>query len=289
MVTNDFVPFATGVGANVEAQATYITDPQTALGQMPGVARSAINNKALRQATSMAAAFAQYLVNTTAINAVDDGNQANLIALIAAGFSATKMAPTIQNLTGSGTYTVPTNPAPLYIRVKSKGAGGGGGGNNGGSNGTVGGDTTFGPTTAHGGAGGGQGGTPGGLGGAANLGSGPVGRAIPGTPGGTACNVTFSGGASGGGQGGGPGCAYTGNGTNAQTSSGGGGGGAGGTAGNSEGGSGGGEGGQIDAIITTPALTYSFSVGAGGAAGSSSSTSSGAGADGNLTIEEFYN
>jgi microcystin-dependent protein len=88
MVTNDFVPFATGVGANVEAQATYLTDPQTAAGQQPGIARSAINNKAIRQATSIAAALAQYMANQTGNNVLDDGNQSELLATMALAFSA---------------------------------------------------------------------------------------------------------------------------------------------------------------------------------------------------------
>lgn len=85
--TNDFLPFATGVTANVDLQAAYAANPQTGTGQQPGLARSAFNNKALRQATSIAAALAQYLVNVTGLNAVDDGNQANLLTLLGAGLT----------------------------------------------------------------------------------------------------------------------------------------------------------------------------------------------------------
>lgn len=85
--TNDFLPFAADPSANVESQATYSTDTQRTLGQQPGIARSAINNKALRQATAIAAALAQYLVNITGQNALDDGNQAELLALLGSGLS----------------------------------------------------------------------------------------------------------------------------------------------------------------------------------------------------------
>ena len=68
-------------------------------------------------------------------------------------------APTVQTfLSGSGTYTAPTGPAPLYIKVRAIGGGGGGGsGANGGStNGGNGGNTTFGTSllVANGGLGG---------------------------------------------------------------------------------------------------------------------------------------
>lgn len=85
--TNDFLPFAADPAANVEPQATYAADTQRTLGQQPGVARSAINNKAIRQATAIAAALAQYLVNITGLNASDDGNQAELLTLLSTGLT----------------------------------------------------------------------------------------------------------------------------------------------------------------------------------------------------------
>lgn len=86
MPTNDFIPFATGGGANVESQSAYIIDPQVPIGQQPGVAKSALNNKALRQATSIAAALAQFMSNLTGQDVADDGVQANLLANLAAAF-----------------------------------------------------------------------------------------------------------------------------------------------------------------------------------------------------------
>lgn len=101
---NDFVPFATGVSANVESQSDYLADPQTAIGQQPGVAKSAQNNKALRQATSIAAALAQYMANQTGNDVLDDGNQAELLATLALTFPGNTL-PTQTTLTTTGTPT----------------------------------------------------------------------------------------------------------------------------------------------------------------------------------------
>lgn len=50
--------------------------------------------------------------------------------------SGVAVAPTVQVLSGSSTYNRPTNPTPLYIRVRMVGGGGGGG-----SSGTASGNT----------------------------------------------------------------------------------------------------------------------------------------------------
>lgn len=80
MATNDFIPFATGIGANVESQASYLTDPQTAAGQQPGIARSAFNNKVLRQAAFIASCVAQTISNITGEDVLDNGVTADCIA-----------------------------------------------------------------------------------------------------------------------------------------------------------------------------------------------------------------
>lgn len=202
-----------------------------------------------------------------------------------------------------GTYTTPTSPAPLYIRVTMVGGGGGGGGSGTimtGGLGTIGGMSVFGTAliTANGGVGGNNADSGGpGAGGAASLGSGPIGLALGGAngaQGAPANNVAEATGGSGGssplggagnGNGGGGGAGAS---AVANTGSGGAGGGTSGTA--AFNGAGGGAGGYANAIISSPSATYFYSVGPSGNAGSSgtSGVQGGAGGSGLVLIEEFY-
>lgn len=216
------------------------------------------------------------------------------------GILKTNNVPTVQSFSsGSGTYYTPAGVA--YIRVKMVGGGGGGAGigatGTSGAGGT-GGDTTFGTTllSANGGTGGGIDGGAGGTGGAASLGTGPIGIALSGADGGAGGFVSTAiyafGGAGGNsafGGGGGSGRANT-AGAAGKTNTGGGGGGAGSTGGGDSGGSGGGAGGFVDAIITNPATSYAYSVGAAGTAGTAgtSGKAGGAGGSGVIIVEEYY-
>lgn len=206
--------------------------------------------------------------------------------------------PTVQKfLSGSGTYTTPADC--LYIRVRMVGGGGGGvasfqtgtptaGGN--------GGNTTFGSSllVANGGSGAPAGSQAGGDGGTASLGTGPIGIALTGGWGNVANNISSTGaGAPGGssalgGSGKGGGAGGAGFDGKANTGSGGGGGGSGPTA---WAGGGGGAGGFVDAIITSPASTYAYAVGAGGTAGAVAGGTvyaGGAGAAGLIEVTEYY-
>src|SRR5258708_5400357 len=107
MATNDFVPFATGGGANVLTQSAYLASSQLPAGQQPGVASSALNNKALRQGTFVAAALAQVVSDFTSANVLDNGVLDDLVDGIIATFSL-RSPPNVQVLlSGSGTFTVP--------------------------------------------------------------------------------------------------------------------------------------------------------------------------------------
>lgn len=214
------------------------------------------------------------------------------------------VAPTIQQFTsGSGTYTTPTSPAPLYIRAVI--VGGGGGGNGGGSTigtGGVGGNTTFGTSLLVANGGGVGGGSFGSAttasGGTASLGSGPIGIALAGSDGscgsfGVTSVAQGSGGEGGtsalggGGGGGGNNTAGSPGVTNSGSGGGGGGGGGGGI---NAGGTGGASGGYIDAIITSPSATYAYGVGAAGTAGAAGTggLAGAAGGSGLITVYEYY-
>jgi hypothetical protein len=213
------------------------------------------------------------------------------------------VAPTVQRFTsGTGTYTTPTSPAPLYIRVRMVGGGGGGAGNSSGltsNGGTSGNNTTFGSSflTAGGGtAGSGTG--SGGAGGTNTINAGAITLVNqPGSPG-AGCSwisttgIQIMGGAGGNSpyfSGGGPSGPTNSAGGNAIANSGGGGGGAGSNSGsNYYSGPGGGSGGYIDVMITSPSSTYSYSVGGSASGGTGVNLNGGQGASGQILVEEYY-
>lgn len=206
--------------------------------------------------------------------------------------------------TGSGTYTTPANCTSIRVLAVGGGGGASGSGTSGGGSGTAGSDTTFGSSLLV--AGGGGGGTfngDGGAGGTSSLGSGPIGFAVTGSSGGGLSyvgNAGFQAGGVSGGPGGstpygggGASANYNAAGHSAGANSGGGGQGGGGepiSGLNNTVGSGGGSGGWIDAIINSPAATYSYSV-AGTASGGSAGSNGyggGNGGSGMIIIYESY-
>lgn len=219
------------------------------------------------------------------------------------GASGSAVAPTVQKFTSgtAQTYTTPTNPAPLYIQVRMVGGGGGGAGSGTATvgSGGVGGITTFGTSllVANGGVGGSGTTVQGGAGGTASLGTGPIGTAIQGGTGQSGAGATTLIPAVGGcgasspfgGQGNGT---VTGsNGIAAIANSGSGGGGAGsGAVASDFSGAGGGAGGYVNAIITSPLTTYTYTVGTAGTAGSAGTSGStgGAGGSGYIEVTEYY-
>jgi hypothetical protein len=210
-------------------------------------------------------------------------------------------------LSGSGTYTTPTNPAPRWIEIELQGGGGGGAGGattggSGSQTGGNGGDTCWNTTgaactspvyDAGGGVGSVNNGSLGGAGGVVS-GSGTCNKAIAGATGGSAAfasnNETGGQGGSSpyGGGGGGSSGASTPGAAGATNTGGGGGGGA--TNPNLFPGGGGGAGAYCRVIIATPAPTYTYAVGAAGTAGAAGTSGSagGAGGSGLITVYEYY-
>ena len=86
MAQNDFKSFATGSGANVTSQADWEVLAALATGFQSGKASSAQINKAIRQASFIAAALAQYTSDKTGGDVLDDGDQAAFITKMAAAF-----------------------------------------------------------------------------------------------------------------------------------------------------------------------------------------------------------
>lgn len=207
-----------------------------------------------------------------------------------ANITITTPLPTRTNYTsGSGTYSTPANCRQLRIRMLGAGGGGAGGGTSGGTGG-AGGNTTFGTSllTANGGNGGaGAGSSSGGVGGTATGGS----LNLQGGSGGSAQGIANG----NGGQGaaspfGGSGNLGTAAGAAGAARGPGSGGGGGGNGSGATGGGGGAAGGYLEAIITSPASTYSYAVGTGGTAGTAGTNGNAgaAGGAGLIIIDEIY-
>lgn len=220
---------------------------------------------------------------------------ASAVQVVMSGSGAPTTSGTLTKTSGTGDSTITFSQviSPLYLIVELVG-GGGGGGATGTSPGaaTAGGSTTFGSSllTGNGGALAGVG--TGGVGGAITITSPAVQiTGIPGGDGGSANNLTNGSGGIGGGScfGGAGSGGYTVNsGVGAATDSGSGGGGAGSLAVGSSA-AGGGAGGCIRALITSPSVTYPWSVGAAGARGTagtgSGAAAGGNGANGHISVE----
>ena len=86
MATNDFKPFATAANANVTAQADWEALPALLSGFTAGKASSEQVNKALRQASFIAAALAQYTANKSGQDVLDNGDLNGFISKMGAAF-----------------------------------------------------------------------------------------------------------------------------------------------------------------------------------------------------------
>lgn len=74
MAINNFKPFALDPNANVTSQADWEALPARLSGFTAGKASSAQVNKAIRQASFIAAALAQYTANKSGLDVLDDGD-----------------------------------------------------------------------------------------------------------------------------------------------------------------------------------------------------------------------
>lgn len=84
MPTNEFSPFATGMGANVEDPATWAADAIRTLGIQTGRLSSQKLNTALRQSSEMSSMLGEFIADYSGSSALDNGD----IATLEASFSA---------------------------------------------------------------------------------------------------------------------------------------------------------------------------------------------------------
>ncbi|MDI2595035.1 hypothetical protein POF45_26960 [Pseudomonas sp. 681] len=95
------MPFGNAVGANVMAQADYLALAARSAGFSSGTANSAQLNKAWRQSSIMAAMLAQFIVDQSGQNAVDDGTTATLEANFLSAIRAVSKQSVILSDTGT--------------------------------------------------------------------------------------------------------------------------------------------------------------------------------------------
>lgn len=93
MPTQEFVPYATAPGANVQAQATYAAAATTATGQVSGIASSEIFNKIWRQACFVACCVSNMIYNTLAVDVLDNGDTTEYTAKLTAAIKALAAPP----------------------------------------------------------------------------------------------------------------------------------------------------------------------------------------------------
>ncbi|MER0986842.1 hypothetical protein AAA626_08685 [Pseudomonas aeruginosa] len=125
MATNDFLPFAGGVGSNVLTQAAYAALSARTAGFTAGVAKSAELNKVWRQASIMSAALAQLIADNTGLDVIDDGSVATILANLKTAVGGRLIG--VQTFRTPGTFTYTPTPGTKSVIVEVQGGGGGGG------------------------------------------------------------------------------------------------------------------------------------------------------------------
>lgn len=125
MAISKILPFAGGAGANVQSQEGYVVEPLRDSGNIPGIARSAVNNKALRQSTLMAAALAKYIADNQSNDVTDDDTPEDIAlwlkGVIEAGSADLLNAP-IATVAAAGTINL-TAGAPDTSQLAISGTG----------------------------------------------------------------------------------------------------------------------------------------------------------------------
>lgn len=114
MSTVDYLPIATGVGANVETQGAFVGSGHQTNGFSAGLAQSLQVNKCLRQSSVVIAALANLISQDLSISVLDDGNLAALILnlrLAMRGGPVLNTTPVIVNANTSGAQTLMSLPA----------------------------------------------------------------------------------------------------------------------------------------------------------------------------------
>ena len=113
MPTNDIKPFAAAGGANVLTQAEYLALAALSTGFSSGKANSKEVNKAIRQATFIASALAQFICDKSGSDVLDDGNVAGLVTNLLSAMNKTSQ-PLDATLTALAGLVGAANKLPYF-------------------------------------------------------------------------------------------------------------------------------------------------------------------------------
>lgn len=102
----DYVPFATGGGANVYSPATYQALAVVPTGVEPGLADPQLANTTWRLASMVSAAVATFISNVLGINILDDGNLANLVTNLTSAVQTGGATSPSRTVTSSANFNV---------------------------------------------------------------------------------------------------------------------------------------------------------------------------------------
>jgi len=126
MATNEILQFAgTDTGTNLLTQAEYLADSQRPIGNQPGIARSKLVNKALRQASLISSGVAEFIADNQANNITDSLTPQNIADYMAAvvrslGIPTAIAGGTSEAITGNFTPDIVlTNGATVIVRAGS--------------------------------------------------------------------------------------------------------------------------------------------------------------------------
>lgn len=119
MPTNDYLPWATGGGANVESQAAYVTDPAVPIGVAHGTAVSALVNKTWRQSSIAGYSLGQIICDVLGVDALDNGVVATFLANLKLAITALAWTAGDVKLT----YKTAADPGWLLMADQTIGSG----------------------------------------------------------------------------------------------------------------------------------------------------------------------
>lgn len=111
---NDFLPFATGGGANVESQGAYAADATTGTGFQSGTAPSQKCNKVWRQASMVASMIGSFISGQN-FNANDDGVVANLLASFTSALASYMQSIGLAPATGTIKLSASLTADPTWV------------------------------------------------------------------------------------------------------------------------------------------------------------------------------
>ena len=117
--STDFLPFATGAGANVVSQSVYAADSGLSNGFSSGIASSAKFNKVFRQASFVAAGVATWMANALNTNIPDDGNLSAFVANLALAVRAAASGGNFIADTGSVNTLIGTSSPAMMLNPSS--------------------------------------------------------------------------------------------------------------------------------------------------------------------------